>query len=256
MSNFLLGGRLGDAVHALYVCKNTPGKHKIYITDKRHLHSDGFLYDLTKTYEELKPIMEVQDYCDSFEIFNNQFAPLFPSESYTALLEPGINLSAWRRYAYSASWTKLLSNTFGVPVNGESWISVDKSWPFIEDWKERIVIHRSMQEARKGHNWELVMNKYEGQCIFVGRDDEYHNFGYNIPNYAPTDLSEYFNIINSCKFFIGNQSMPLAIAHSLGTPRLAMLNEGDKIHYVGEEKYHKNYYWISQHEHFFEGLNY
>lgn len=237
MSNFLLGGRTGDLIHALYVVKNTPGKHDLFITDRRDLHSDGFHYPLEKTFEELTPIIKTQDYCNSFQIYKD---------------EECINLSMWRRYAYTASWTQLLSNTFNIPANGEPWIKIDKQF----GWDERIVIHASMVEARRGFHWQLIMDKYEGQCVFIGNKNEYEAFPFKVPRLEPDNLESYFKIINGCKFFIGNQSAPLAIAHSLGTPRLAVLNEVDKIHYVGEEKFHNGFYWIAQHEHHWEGINF
>lgn len=241
MANFLLGGRMGDLIHSLYVAKNTPGKHNLFITDRRDLHSDGFLFDLQRTYGELFPIIIKQEWCNSFHLYEEGISP------------ECINLSMWRRYAYSASWTNLLSNTFSVPVNGEPWIKLDKM-PYGLD--ETIIVHCSCNETRRGHHWEIVMSKYEGHCLFVGNKEEFAAFGYNIPFHEPKDLREHFHLINSCKFFIGNQSAPLAIAHALGAPRLAMLNEVDKIHYVGEENYHKNYYWMAKDTHFFEGLIY
>jgi hypothetical protein len=237
MANFLLGGRMGDLIHALWVVKNTPGMHEIYITDRRDLHSDGFVLSLDKTRKELDPIIHQQEYCDLFEIYDNQEV---------------INLSLWRRYAYSTSWTQLLSNTFGPEPNGDAWVR----FPRQTGWENKIVIHSSTHHARRGHNWQMVLDMYEHRTVFVGNEDEHKAFGFTIPFYKPRSLYEYFIIINSCKFFIGNQSMPLAIAHSLGTPRLAMLNEVDKIHYVGEEKWHKNFYWIAENEQFFEGINY
>lgn len=258
MSNFLIGGRLGDAVHALYVAKNTPGKHNIFITDRRDLHSDGFLYSLEQTYEELKPIITAQDWCNSFQVLEDEVVDIEQNNSvYIPTLGCAIeliNLSMWRRYAYSASWTQLLSNTFNVPVNGEPWIKMPV--PKNPRWSEWIVIHSSIYEARKGHHWEIVMSNYNGHCVFVGSPEEYKAFKYSTAFYEPINLYDHFDVINSCKFFIGNQSAPLAIAHSLGVPRLAMLNEVDKIHYVGEEKFCKNYYWMAKDTHFYEGLNY
>lgn len=235
--NFLLGGRLGDLFHAMYAAKNTPGKHMLYITDRRDLHSDGFLNPLKETYHEVMPIVLHQDYCDGFQMYNDE--PIAQ------------NLSMWRRYAYSASWTQLLSNTFNVPVNGEPWIKFFKQ----NGWSDIIVVHCSNNVARRGHNWDTVLNMYEGRCVFVGNESEYSAFGYNIPFHKPASLSEHMMIINSCKFFIGNQSCPLAMAHALGVPRLAMLNEIDKLHYTGEERFHKEYYWIAKDTHYFPALN-
>lgn len=239
--NFLLGGRMGDLIHALYVAKNTPGKHNLLVTDRRDLHSDGFLKSLDETHAELMPIISAQDYCGGF----------FPYV-YDALNLPiDQNLSMWRRYAYSASWTQLLSNTFGVPTNGEPWIK----WSKISGWQNIIVVHASSNPHRRGYNWNVVMSMYAGQCVFVGNPEEYNVFGFKIPFYQPETLSEHLEIINSCKMFIGNQSAPLAMAHALGVTRIAMLNEIDKIHYVGEERFCKNYFWLAESTHSFPGLD-
>lgn len=234
---------MGDLIHALWVVKNTPGIHDLYITDRRDLHSDGFIYPIDKTLEELAPIISGQNYVSTFQVYND---------------EPATNLNLWRRYAYSASWTQLLSNTFGVPAAGGKWIEHPKDRA---EFSDKIVVHCSVHQARRGHHWPVVMDKYEGQCVFVGTPEEYQAFGYQppfyqLPFYQPANLSEHFNIINSCKFFIGNQSAPLAMAHALDVPRLAMLNEVDKLHYVGEEKFFKNFHWIAQDTHHFEGLIY
>lgn len=236
MSSFLLGGRLGDLLHALYVVKQTPGKHDLFITDRRSLHSDGFLLSLYETYKELAPIILTQSWCNSFQIYKD---------------EECINLSLWRRYAYSASWTQLLANTFKVPAVGGPWIEVSK----LNGWQDKIIIHCSVYPARRGH-WDMLLDKYEGQTIFVGTKEEYESFGYPMPFYKPTSLPDHFLVINSCKFFIGNQSAPLAIAHALDVPRLGVLNDVDKIHYMGEEIFYKNFYWITKEAHCFEGINY
>lgn len=241
MADFLLGGRMGDLIHMLYVVSNTPGQHNLYITDRRDLHSDGFILSLEDTYLELLPIIIKQKWCNDFCIYD-------PAEEPDNL----ININLWRRYAYSESWTPLLSNTFNVPTSGEPWINIEP----IPMFNNLIVIHQSIYEARRGHQWDVVMNLYEGQCIFIGSDKERAAFKFNIPHIKPATLKDYFSIIRSCKFFIGNQSGPLAMAHAMGVPRLAMLNEIDKKHYVGEERFCKNFYWIADGTSFFEGLNY
>lgn len=243
--NFLLGGRLGDLLHVLWVPKNTPGKHDLFITDRTDLHSDGFQKSLQETVDELLPILQLQGWFNSITIYDNQVEF---GENQTG---NNVNLSMWRRYAYSAPWTQLLSNTFGGTPNGDPWITLPK----IEGWQDEIVIHCSVYPARRGLHWNIIQDNYSG--IFVGTEEEYKAFGYPIPFHQPKSLLEHFNIINSCKFFIGNQSAPLAMAHALGHSRLAMLNETDKIHYVGEEKWHKNYYWMADTEHYYhEGLMY
>jgi ADP-heptose:LPS heptosyltransferase len=81
-------------------------------------------------------------------------------------------------------------------------------------------------------------------------------FGYKMDFYHPKDLLEHFQIINSCKFFIGNQSAPLAMAHSMDVARLAILSKSDEIHYIGEEKFSRNFFYIAEDKMFYEGIDF
>jgi hypothetical protein len=40
-------------------------------------------------------------------------------------------------------------------------------------------------------------------------------------------------------------STPLALAHGLGIPRLAELFHVDQVHYIGEEKFLDNYFYLT-----------
>lgn len=206
MPDFILGGRMGDLIHMMYVVAHTPGKHNLYITDRRDLHSDGFIYDLDKTVEELRPVLMLQDYVNSVQPYNG---------------EDAINLNVWRSKAYSDNWTVLLSKMFGVPIVGEAWIK----------WPKAIagfhVKHRSLHKARNG-NWTLC---------------QLHDSSFDIGN-SFNSLSDLFTIIASCQSFTGEQSLPLAVAHALDVPRTAVLNPVDCKAYMGEEKIFKNFHYV------------
>lgn len=222
--NFLLGGRTGDLIHSLYVAKHTPGKHNLYITDRRDLHSDGFALGLEKTYEELYPILMAQDYVNSFEIYTDQ-----PIDK---------NLSMWREVAYSANWAVMLSKKFDVPVMGGPWIN------FVPTYKGvfgETLVHCSVHEARRG-KWTGYIPQTDH--YFIGNDAEYAAFGYNMKRYQPDNLNDMFEIIHQCTHFIGNQSAPLAIAHALDVPRTGILNYVDANHYLGEEKIYQNFKYV------------
>lgn len=220
MSSFLLGGRMGDLIHQLYVVKNTEGKHDLFITDRRDMHSDGFIYDLDKTIEELRPVLMKQDYINSVQAYKD---------------EEAINLNMWRRYAYSASWTNLLSKVFNVPLNDRPWLKMPV--PYATNGK---IIHCSEHVARRG-NWENI-DISEG--VFIGNDEEYRLFGYPVERVKPDTLLGLFYVINAADLFIGNQSLPLAIAHALGVNRIAVLNHVDKAAYLGEENIYSNFNYV------------
>lgn len=204
---------MGDAIHALYVVAHTPGKHDLYITDGRDLHSDGFMYDLERTIEELKPVLLYQDYVRSVQRYEGDVTEATAGE--------WINLNMWRRYAYSASWTTLLARVFNVPVVAGAWMKWDA------DKTGKTLVHESEHKARHG-NWGLIP-------YVVGTVDIGNNF---------ESLSALFTMIAGCKYFIGEQSLPLAVAHALDVPRTGVLNEVDAKAYVGEEKIHSRFKYV------------
>jgi len=120
MSDFLLGGRMGDLLHQLWVVKNTPGQHHLFLTDRRDLHSDGFQLPLSETMAELWPIVSCQEW---FYTINAYIGEQPFGENVTGEYQ---NLNMWRRYVYSSSWTPLLARTYGREPNGEPWIVLPK----------------------------------------------------------------------------------------------------------------------------------
>lgn len=226
---FILGGRMGDLFHMLYVVKNIPGKHDLFITDRRDLHSDGFIYSLNDTIKELEPVLYNQNYVRSIQPYIGGY-----TENINTKYEP-VNLNMWRRWVYSANWTNLLRVIFRVPINPEPWVFAK---PTIKYDK---IIHCSIPEPRRG-NWD-GLNLFGG--VFMGTIEEYNNFrSPNLPHIIPHSLEQMISLIASCGIFIGNQSLPLAIAHALDVPRIGVLNEIDKIAYIGEEKIFKNFTYV------------
>lgn len=208
MAKFILGGRMGDLIHMMYVVAHTPfGPHDLYITDRRDLHSDGFIYDLDKTIEELRPVLMYQDYVKSVQAYSGE--------------SDCVNLNLWREKAYSDNWTVLLSKMFNVPIVGEAWMK----WPGVGYYAMK---HKSLHPARAG-DWSNVK--------------DHEKYALHIPDQMES-LSLLFSTISSCTHFTGEQSLPLAIAHALDVPRIGVLNHVDTKAYVGEELIFKNFSYV------------
>lgn len=212
---------MGDLIHMMYVVANTPGRHDVFITDRRDLHSDGFISPVEQTIKELRAVLMYQDYVNSVQVYKD---------------EDAINLNLWRSKAYSDNWTVLLSKMFNVPVVSGPWIKV---YPGIVHYNK--IIHCSIPGARRG-NWDGV-NLHGG--VFMGSIAEYNSFNRpEIPLVTPHSLGQVFSLIAGCGEFIGNQSLPLAIAHSLDVPRTGVLNSVDQAAYVGEEKIFQKFKYV------------
>lgn len=139
-------------------------------------------------------------------------------------------------------WINIFTNHYNL-----SGISRDIKWikHQIKDncFKDVVFVHHN-----KSIENNFISNLIKkNNCIFLTSNiNEYHNSPYKniIPRYHICEtLFELCTLINSCKFFIGSQSSPLAIAYAMGKECLGELLGEDAVHYINMENYNKNFYW-------------
>ena len=248
--NFVSGGQLGDLIHELFVVKNICSKNNfkanLYIVDiSYNIETCGnFTYDLEKTYNDLYDLIVCQDYINFFgilpKIFNENF----------------INLCIWRNHIeatkinnqYSKCWTDILKDTYNLKIENSdftNWLTVND-----DDYtKDKVLIHRSIHRHNPSFDWNFYLDKINDDILFITTNEhEWNIFPYkreNIKIYLKSNIFDITRAINSCKYFIGNQSSNFAIACSLNIPRLVELSYGSDKFYSDEKKYHNNisYYY-------------
>jgi hypothetical protein len=242
-SNFVVGGKTGDFLHCLYVvrgiCEKFGSKANIYITDNSSYGGDNFSFNINKTFDDLNDLVLNQDYTSYFSILNQK-------------IDNFVNLNSWRQYHQPNNWTNKLSKLYNIPICNNGWIScTDKDIFF----KDKVVIHKSTVGCRSAKNfpWKSILKNND--CVFITSDQkEYDVFPFKnlVGLHKWKNFYEQAKIINSSKFFIGNESSSLALAHGLGVPRLAELMVSNQ--YVGEEKVLNNFFYISNKESNINGL--
>ena len=216
---YLCSGRLGDFIHCLWVIKRifdiTGKKGKVLLTET--YGGDIFGNGLENTFNELESIVTNQPYIDSFEFHDNLYENKIVN----------INLNLWRKLeGEGLHWFNKLSKTYNLnwqPTSGviEKWIDVGKTNEMFNTFHDIVVVHQSLVPTRINPSFpwnEILQNN---KCIFVTcNKNEYDQFSHKhlVNCHLAHDLDEMFSIINSCKFFCGNQSSPLAIAVALGKP--------------------------------------
>lgn len=248
--NFVSGGKTGDLLHNLMVVKSiceTQNKRAIlYITNVSSYGGDSFHFDIHKTYYDLEPIIMSQPYIESFHIL-----------SVDDVIGEYINLNQWRKseLLYKTNWINLLCDKFQINPPLEPWLIFNKK----EGLEDTILIHRSLHRNNNNFPWEKIVNEYK--CTFITNISTLHEydefkFKNNVDLISCETFSDLVMSINSCKFFIGNMSTPLALAHCLGKPHLGELIFPDEIHYIGEEKHIKDYYYINDGDvSYLDGIN-
>jgi len=233
---YLAGGRLGDLIHELYVIymkwKETGQKGILYITDDNsidpNVHTFGYNEETNayNTHKALLPLLTNQEYIDSFHVYQRGDPP--PVEF--------ISLNTWRVLPHiQANWLNMLQMGYRLhSCENVQWLK-----PVIAHdltmLKDKVLIHRSyITPHRVNHLFPIHDIVEKNDCIFVSTDpNEYYHFACNnkVPFLRLRDLSELMSAIASCKFFIGNQSAPVAMAWAMKVPFLAEINDCDKTHY-------------------------
>lgn len=237
---YLMGGKLGDFIHSLVVCKRmyekTGEKAILYLSNI----GDVFERSLEFTYIELKPILERQEWLSEFKI--HQGEPV------------DICLNDFREspHLYRTNWLNIYFKTFlnENPPQEYNWIEMTKNVEF----ENALVVNRAIH--RYGYmtpeiieSYRHIMSNFKEKYFVCFDRSQYDNFQLKSEfNLILVDnLYEYFEIINSAKLFIGNQSGPFAWASAMNVPRvLEILRQGpyisaDGIHYHTDNQYYQNF---------------
>jgi hypothetical protein len=221
IKNFICSGKLGDFFLTLYVAQcmweKDGVKGKIYVSERR----ERFERPLDRVYTELK------------ETFENIKFPYIDSIAYDTGndIQDCIDLSGWRtsQLLYKTNWINIFNSFYNLAQP----LKESYKWLYsnIKDNTDLILIHHNKLEFTPFLENILRKNK----CVFVSNNEnEYNNFrGKHLVEFRKTNnLTDMLNVIGSCKFFIGSQSSPQAIAVGLGKPCLVQLLDGiDNIHF-------------------------
>ena len=231
--SYLQEGKLGDFIHSLVVCKFNweffGYKADLYISN----NAGHFEKGLEFTYNDLKPILEKQEWLNSFNIYNGEIID--------------VNLTRFRqsRFLYTTNWLEIYFKEFFddmMPPPEYSWIELEKD----ETLSDTLLINRSMKsmsEQTKGI-YQGVLNEFEKKVFICFDELQYQNFPLNdqCEMLRVNSLYEFFTKINGSKLFIGNQSGPMAWATSMNISRgIELLATIDNVHYIKDKEYYSQF---------------
>ncbi len=228
---YVAGGLLGDFIHQLSVIheiyKQTQRRGILYLSDK---HGDNFRHGNDKAYQELLPLLQLQPYIHSFQIYNNQ-----PFQ---------VNLSGWRQsnLLYNTHWYNIFSSLYNIPWAQSPWLSFQ--YPPIYSLQDKILVSHSLHRWGDINAYKIWLRSYDpSKLLFIGFQlEEYQTFldktQLSIPFYHCKDIFSMVHAIASCSHFIGNLSSPLTFAYALHKPCTTLLPhgcDGDRTHFRGLE---------------------
>lgn len=255
-NNILLGGKLGDFLHGLFVAKSFSLKHNVKMNI--HMVDIGWEHGINSTFNELTPILQEQDYINSFSILTDyELDPVQTPQINSPIkifneqlvkdgyIEFGKYLNS--PLLYTTCWTEILSHTFNVPtLKDYYWIK----WNHVDPrFVGKVIIHRRYNPIRQNPQfpYEQIMEQYDGQLVFVSTaENDYDQFPYkDRMEFVKLDtLTELFTVVNSCELIVSNLTGITTIAHALDKLRIIELPHTlDAQHCIGEEKYTSNVFW-------------
>jgi hypothetical protein len=231
--SYLQEGKLGDFIHSLVVCKFNweffGYKADLYISNDAGHFEKGLEF----TYNDLKPILEKQEWLNSFNIYNGEIID--------------VNLTRFRqsRFLYTTNWIEIYFKEFFddmMPPNEYSWIELEKD----ETLSDTLVINRSMKpmsEKTKGV-YQGVLNEFEKKVFICFDESQYQTFPLKdqCEMLKVNSLYEFFAKINGSKLFIGNQSGPMSWATAMNIRRgIELLATIDNVHYIKDKEYYSQF---------------
>jgi hypothetical protein len=244
--NITHSGNAGDVIYALPTIKKI---HEItgvpvclYLRLDKPLpdpifsntsHSMGAVMINANTANKLIILLTTQSYISNIDVYTDQkiHIDLDFFRSKTLPLN-NANIARWCGYV--------------TGVTPELW----RPWLFVTpktSFNDKIIVARSERYRNSTINYSFLKN-YDN-VLFIGIKSEYEDMKKSIPNlklYDTYSFLEIAQIIAGCKFFIGNQSFPYAIAEALKAPRILeayyhvphVIPEGENAH----DFYYQNHF--------------
>jgi hypothetical protein len=220
MKTFLCSGTKGDVIMSLYIVKAMGGGDLLIAPGEfEEAQLEGVL-------ESCGKLVTSQPYVRSFRIHAGE--PI------------DISLDLFRKSPglYRTTLLEVMCRAQGLrlPTPVGPWMEI----PPHPDFAGKIVIHRRISKVPERANplfdWDRLLKNFGPEnFVFVSRlEYEWHEFGHpEVAYYRPADMYEHAQAIRACRFFVGNQSLPSALADALGVDRIFELSIGiDRKHFA------------------------
>lgn len=191
-------GDSGDCLYGLIACRLLGATTLV-------LHADnGKTHFTSQRAEMLAELLRKQTYLTTVEVATG---PETPKHDY--------DLSKFRDHPNHPSIVECHLAAFGLLGKWKY-----EPWLTVEPEPCDIVFARSFQYRNPRAGWKSITDEYRDRAIFVGLPAEHADFEQNFGpvQFRQTTILEMARLIAGCRLFIGNSSLPMAIADALGVP--------------------------------------
>jgi len=213
MHSFCHAGDIGDVLYGMYVLRRLGGGELILGTDSGLGEAQPRVGITMPIYNLLVTLLRQQPYCRSTTWLNH--VPFVAEQR---------NLSRFRLF-WIEQWDFKKQHKdihlIEMMCRAASFDFVDDG-PWLEAATRRaypVIVSRSPRQHNHTFPWTQVLALYKSRVAFVGLPDEYETFCREfgrIPYVQTTTVLALAEVIQGCDLFVGNSSMPLALAVGLG----------------------------------------
>ncbi len=207
---FMHSGKSGDIIYAIPAMRemNRFGNDiELYLNIIQPHSGKVDKHFNEKTVEMLLPLLQYQPYLKKAGIFSRQSIDVdMDAFRFIDIPLDRSNLASWYSFAF---------NVF--PDLTKPWLYASKK----EEYSNCIALSRSKRYGNPNLS-RVFLSGYK-DLAFLGTEQEYKSMKAELPSLVWIKVDNFLemaDIINSCKLFIGNQSMPFAIAEALKVQRV------------------------------------
>jgi hypothetical protein len=256
MDAYITGGRLGDAVHALYVIKekymSTGRIGDLYLSlNFEKYGGDKFNFPIEVTQYELQEFLfQCCPYIHKVYILEEDESNL-DLEKYHEV----INLNNWRNFRPgSRDWLTLLQDAYDITYNIHPWFYPSPLWFMRPNSKPYVAIHKSIHRTNYKFPWMEILEHYKAKgydVFFVSStpEVEYEYFlckDHVFLHHCHSIIEMAYWIYHS-EVFIGNLSSPLAMSTAFGKTSIIEMPNDDwlsAISYLNSRLCRGQLYWF------------
>ena len=219
---------MGDQIYALLFAKKL-GTKEIYLDWEQKEGSytrEGYITNWKNKFSKqsadfLLPLLNHQSYIEKAEIYESQdFDVNYGEWDKDVPLHSGTNLLDFHATKFNFSWEDCHEPWLEAPISDKTFL------PEINYIINRTPRHNSGKAKFQG----LLDVLNPDKCLYVGVANEYeaflNEFKFNTGFYKAEDALDLASVINTAPNFIGNQSLPCAIAKGLGKNCIVELGAG------------------------------
>lgn len=215
--------KCGDLVTILpglqHLYKTKGIKAAIYQRVDMMLHnetSDQITMSL-ESFEMIKPLIEKQEYVQSFEIWRDEKVDFdfIKSRDSRMIPLPASSIHHWAFFSFPQLNCDLSEDWLHLPPNGNIFNDLIIS--------DHVIINRT-ERYLNPYTTYFFLKDYQDKIIFSGTEREHKAFckqwELDIPRLVVKDFLELAQAIRYCKFFLGNQSFHFHLADAMHTSRI------------------------------------